>query len=417
MNFSEYLELECIATMGCTEPAAIALAVSTAAARIHGEITSIMLKVDPKMYKNCYAVGIPNSGHKTGIVWAIAIGASIECSSMGLECFKAATVNSISKAEKLISKGLISVDVLKEKADLFIDCTITGTKNRSRVVIEDKHTKITLIETDGKTEFEANRSFEDEKPDVRRTLAEMDIDEIIKLAKCISKEDENFFKNGIEMNRNIAKHGLSLLPKRFINMSSSDKLSYISTLVCAGVYARMWGEEMPVMSLAGSGNKGIVVFVPMDILNESGSYGERLILEATAMACMITSATTHHLGTLSAVCGCSNAAGIGLAAALVYLDGGSAEQISLAMTNMVGNVTGMICDGAKIGCALKTMTSVDSAFRASSLAMSGLGIPPSDGIVGNSGISSLANLGRIATKGMISTDDEILAIMREKMFK
>jgi L-cysteine desulfidase len=134
-----------------------------------------------------------------------------------------------------------------------------------------------------------------------------------------------------------------------------------------------------------------------------------------ALAALVTSATTHHLGALSAVCGCSNAAGIGLAAGLCLLEGGGPEQISLAVNNMVGNVTGMICDGAKIGCALKTMTAVDAAFRAVRLATCGIGIPKSDGIVGEDGLASLRNLGRIANQGMISTDAEILAIMQEKM--
>jgi L-cysteine desulfidase len=139
------------------------------------------------------------------------------------------------------------------------------------------------------------------------------------------------------------------------------------------------------------------------------------VLEALALSCLVTSATTHHLGTLSAVCGCSNAAGIGLAAGLVHLEGGGERALTLAINNMVGNVTGMICDGAKIGCALKTMTAVDAAFRAASLAMGGMGIPATDGIVGASDAASLENLGRIATAGMESADREILAIMQEKL--
>jgi L-cysteine desulfidase len=146
-----------------------------------------------------------------------------------------------------------------------------------------------------------------------------------------------------------------------------------------------------------------------------GGYPNRLTEEALALACLVTSATTHHLGTLAAVCGCSNAAGIGLAAGLVLIEKGGTKEISLAINNMVGNVTGMICDGAKIGCALKTMTAVDAAFRSSTLAMSGVGIPSSDGIVGGSGPESLKNLGRISNQGMLSADSEILRIMREKL--
>lgn len=137
--------------------------------------------------------------------------------------------------------------------------------------------------------------------------------------------------------------------------------------------------------------------------------------QAMGLAFLITSAATHHLGPLSAVCGCSNAAGIGLAAGLVCLADGDEAAISRAITNMVGNVTGMICDGARIGCAMKTMTAVDAAFRSASLALAGIGIPSSDGIVGRDGMASLVHLGRIATQGMRLVGAEILAIMQEKL--
>jgi len=213
----------------------------------------------------------------------------------------------------------------------------------------------------------------------------------------------------------IANHGLSLFPKRFVDMAQADPLTRISRLVCAGVYARMWGEDFVVTALAGSGNKGIVCSVPLTLYGKEIKSDPKLVDESLALACLVTSSTTHHLGTLSAVCGCSNASGIGLSAGLVLLQGGGPDEISMAVNNMVGNVTGMICDGAKIGCALKTMTSVDAAFRSASLALSGIGIPYSDGIVGEDGMTSLRNLGQIATEGMAQTDEEILKIMQEKL--
>jgi L-cysteine desulfidase len=177
----------------------------------------------------------------------------------------------------------------------------------------------------------------------------------------------------------------------------------------------MTGADYVVMSLAGSGNKGIVCSVPLALWGRLLGLPQERIDEALALACLVTSATTWHLGTLSAVCGCSNAAGIGLAAGLVALEGGGEEEVSLAVTNLVGNVAGMICDGAKIGCGLKVMTAVDAAYRAATLALNGIGIPVSDGIVGLDGRASLANLGRIANQGMVSADSEILEIMREKL--
>jgi L-cysteine desulfidase len=219
------------------------------------------------------------------------------------------------------------------------------------------------------------------------------------------------------MNIAIARYGLSLLPARFVELATQDSLTRLSRLVCAGVYARMCGEAYTVMSLAGSGNKGITVSVPISLWGREGGYAEERIDEALGLSCLVTSATTHHLGTLSAICGCSNAAGLGIASALVMLEGGKPEQIGLAVSNMVGNVAGMICDGAKMGCALKTMTAVDAAFRAATLALSGIGIPASDGIVGETGEASLANLGHLAQYGMASVDAEILDIMQSKLNK
>jgi L-cysteine desulfidase len=177
----------------------------------------------------------------------------------------------------------------------------------------------------------------------------------------------------------------------------------------------MSGEPLTVMSLAGSGNKGITVSVPIAVWGLENGYTQDRVDEALALACLLTSVTTHHLGTLSAVCGGANAAGIGLASALVMLQGGTPGQVGLAIGTMVGNVAGMICDGAKIGCAMKTMTGVQAAFQASSLALVGVGIPPTDGIVGADAEGSLQNLGQLARCGMSEVDRHVLQIMQDKL--
>ena len=172
---------------------------------------------------------------------------------------------------------------------------------------------------------------------------------------------------------------------------------------------------MPVMSLAGSGNKGIASTVPVLLWGREHGCEPSQIDAALAISCLVTSAATERLGTLSAICGAANASGLGVAAALVLLQGGDASALSRAVANMVGNVAGMICDGAKIGCAMKSMTGVEAAFRSAALALAGIGIPPTDGIVGASGEASLANLGCLAQIGMASVDREILRIMQGKL--
>jgi L-cysteine desulfidase len=169
------------------------------------------------------------------------------------------------------------------------------------------------------------------------------------------------------------------------------------------------------MSLAGSGNKGITASVPIALWGHHEGHSVASVEEALALACIMTSAVTYQLGTLSAICGAANAAGIGIATALVLLEGGGEAQADLAINNMVGNLAGMICDGAKIGCAMKTMTGVDAAFRAAQLAMAGVGIPATDGILGADGGTSLTNLGLLAKEGMKNVDEVVLQIMQEKL--
>lgn len=414
MNFSIYLDSEWVLALGCTEPAAIAYAVSLAAVQSEGSIEKIVLRVDPRMYKNCYAVGIPHSGRKIGIIWATALGAYLNAEDRPLALFEGTTDEVVAAAEKLIEAKKISVEVVSSRPELFIDVTVVGSDSTGRAVIEEFHTNVTSVLKDDSVVFAGGDEKSISSQTVREILSGYSLSELVALAREITDDDKRRLREGVALNLKIAEYGLDLFPEKFVEMGKRDRLTEISQMVCAGVYARMCGEDFPVMSLAGSGNKGIVASVPIHMWCADQTFSEDLIYEALAVTCLITSVATHHLGSLSAVCGCSNAAGIGLACGLVYVAGGSEDALSRAINNMVGNITGMICDGAKIGCALKTMTAVDSAFRSSSLALNGIGIPVSDGIVAGDGIGSLKNMAKIANDGMVYTDKEILKIMGDK---
>jgi L-cysteine desulfidase len=416
VTFTEYLAQEWKPALGCTEPASVAYAAATAAALASGDVLDVRLICDPRIYKNCYAVGIPHSEHKVGLRWALAIGSLLPDPSLKLECFRGIDARTLERAQALLDRNAVHIDVDTVKDALFIDVRVRRASGEGRACIEREHTQLTRLEKDGAARpVQSEREHAGPTRDLRDEVARLSFAELVEMARAISDDDRVLLARGVTLNLAIAQHGLGLFPRRFVEMSADDSLSRISRLVCAGVYARMWGEDFTVMSLAGSGNKGIVCAVPLALWGEELKRSTRVVEEALALACLVTSATTHHLGALSAVCGCSNAAGIGLAAGLIYLEGGGAEGVSLAVNNMVGNITGMICDGAKIGCALKTMTSVDAAFRSASLALSGIAIPFSDGIVGADGIESLRNLGSIARRGMSATDAEILRIMQDKL--
>ena len=416
MHITEFLTAEWKPALGCTEPAAVAHAASLAAAQGTGPVRFVRLVCDPRTYKNCYAVGIPNSGRRTGILWTLAIGAHLPDPAFGLRCFEQTTPAILDQAETLLQRHDAHVEVDPHRGELYIDVTVVREHGTGRAVLEREHTRLKKLEANGiVVGGEAGGTSAPEGPGLRARVAALSLRDMVDLAGTLGPEDRARLREGAAMNIAIARHGLSLMPGRFVDTATQDSLTRLSRLVAAGVFARMSGEALTVMSLAGSGNKGITVSVPLTLWGREAGIPEARVEEALALACLVTSATTHHLGTLSAVCGASNAAGAGIAAAVVHMEGGSPDQIGLAVSSMVGNVAGMICDGAKIGCALKTMTGVDAAFRAASLALSGIGIPPTDGIVGATGEASLENLGRLAQRGMAATDAEILDIMQGKL--
>ncbi len=441
MNLSEFLNAEWRPAMGCTEPAAVAWAACLAAGEGQGPVRQVRLVCDPRTYKNCYAVGLPNSGHRTGILWALGIGAHLGDTSLGLRSFEGCSPEILDKALVLMQRKGIQVEVDAQRTELLIDVTVTrengdgvgglclptpwGARGEQavppsmtvgRALLEREHTRLARLERDGQlVGGEASQPAAPAMGSIREAVAAQSIAQLITLARSASAEDRRSLREGAALNLAIADHGMSLLPPGFVSNKDQDSRARLSCLVSAGVHARMSGEPMTVMSLAGSGNKGITVAVPVTLWGQEAGHPQERIDEALAFACLMTSAATYHLGTLSAVCGAANAAGIGIAAALVLLGGGSAEQVGLAVNTMVGNVAGMVCDGAKIGCAMKTMTGVDAAFRAASLALAGVGIPDSDGIVGRNGEASLVNLGRLAQQGMAGADAVILDIMQDKL--
>ena len=416
LNMTDVLAAEWRPALGCTEPAAVAWAAALAAEQGEGQVRQVRLVCDPRTYKNCYAVGIPNAAKATGILWALALGACLPDGSLGLGSFGGTSPAILEAAGALIASHGVYVEVEAGEAELLVDVTVVREGGVGRAVLEREHTLVTRVERDGRLVGGARSGgAAPEAPSPRQAVADLSIQELMALAGTLDEGDRARLQEGVALNLAMARHGLSLLPPGFVAPAGQDSQTRLARLVSAGVFARMSGEALPVMTLAGSGNKGITVAVPISLWGRESGHAEARTEEALAFACLMTTAATWRLGTLSAICGAANAAGIGITSALVFLEGGDARQVGLAISNMVGNVAGMICDGAKIGCAMKTMTGVDAAFRAASLALAGIGIPATDGIVGADGEGSLVNLGRLARHGMIGVDAEILRIMQDKL--
>ena len=416
MNLTEYLAAEWKPALGCTEPAAVAYAACLAAGQGNGAPSLVRLVLDVRTYKNCHAVGIPNSGHKTGILWALALGAVLPDPTLGLQIFEAVTAEAQAQAAQLLECGAVQVEVDATQTELFIDCTVACAGGVGRAVLAQEHTRLVRLEADGLAVPVAETcAGRDGSEHIREQVGTLPLKALVDLLGTLTEADRARLRQGMALNLAMAEHSVGHLPPGFVPGEGAEPWLRIPRLVSAGVLGRMSGEPLTVMSLAGSGNKGITVALAMALWGRHKGHSEARIEEALALACLLTTATTHRLGTLSAVCGASNAAGIGIAAGLVHLGGGGLAPMDLAIQNMVGNLAGLICDGAKIGCAMKAMTGVEAAFRAAELAQSGFGIPATDGIVGSDGASSLVNLGRLAQRGMAGADTEILDIMQAKL--
>lgn len=416
MNLTEYLSAEWRPALGCTEPAAVAHAACLAARQGRGEPRMARLVLDVRTYKNCHAVGIPNSGGRTGVLWALALGAVLPDPAPGLQIFESAGPEALERAARLIERGALHVEVDASRADLFIDCTVACEGGVGRAVMEQEHTRLVRLEADGvAVAVPEARTPGVRSEGVRPQVGQLSLEGLVALAGTITEADRVRLREGLALNLAMAEHSVDRLPAGFVPGPGAEPWLRIPRLVSSGVLGRMSGEPLTVMSLAGSGNKGITVSVALGLWARHHGCSEARLEEALALACLLTTATTHRLGTLSAVCGASNAAGIGIAVGLVHLGGGGIPQMALAIHTMVGNLAGLICDGAKIGCAMKAMTGVEAAFRSAELALAGFGIPATDGIVGATGEASLAHLGRLAQRGMAGTDAEILDIMQAKL--
>lgn len=418
VTLAQLLELDWVPSFGCTEPAAVGYAAALARARLGRAPQRCAVAVDARMYKNGFAVGVPNSGGQVGLRWAAALGLAIGDPGRRLEIFREVSAAQLAEAAELVARGGVELEVEYTYDHLWLELTVWADGHSARVLVEHEHTAVARVEVDGVAQAlpaaQSSRAGPGAVAQLRRELAALAPDELVALAGAPGDAERAALKEGLRHNRAIANLGLSLLPGPFLAATAGDLQSRVGRLAAAGVYARMAGQPRTVFAVGGSGNKGITASVPLYEWALDTGRPEQLALEAVALSLAFTSGITSRLGSLSAICGCSNAAGVGVACGLVHLQGGTPAQMHLAVNNMVGCIAGMICDGAKLGCALKTFASIDTAFRSATLALAGVGIPAVEGIVGASAQASLSNLGRLSRRGMIGTDGEILRILADK---
>ncbi len=428
----ELIRKEVKPALGCTEPIAVALAVAKAMEIIEGRCgkTSswrlggnfrLDILVSGNILKNGMGVGIPGTG-MVGLHIAAALGAVCGKSSYGLEVLHDLNDESISIAKKMVEDGKVSVGIAETTHKLYVKAAVTDAEVHSAyAVIEDNHDSIVETSFDGTILSDCHASAEDTSTETKTTLDyNLTVKEIFDFASSVSYNDIRFILESRTLNLALAEEGLrgayGLRVGHSISLECNkevfggDFLSYAMALTAAASDARMAGCTLPAMSNSGSGNQGITVTMPVIAYSIRYGTSDEQLARALVLSHLIAIHIKGYLGKLSALCGCVIAS-TGSACGLVYLRGGDYVQVCSAIKNMIGNITGMVCDGAKVGCAMKVASGVSSALQSAVLARENLCISEHDGIIEKDIEKTIRNLGKIGSVGMQSTDNMILDIM------
>ena len=417
----QLLRSEVIPAIGCTEPIAVALCTARAKELLGAEPDSITVHLSKNVYKNALAVGIPNTG-MTGLPIAIALGATVGRSEYMLEVLRDATPEAVAYAKAYMLRVPATIKVDYEAPSLlYIHVEVSSNGQTAQATIMDEHTHFVELGTLNQESISIG--------EIETKENTLSLRRVYDFAASVDTTELTFLLEGAEMNTAAAEtsfadqygHGLGRLlrantltatpemEKLFGNTLFTKIISY----TCGACDARMSGAMVQVMSNSGSGNQGISCSIPVYLYAKENNCSEEQTLRALALSNLTVIYIKQSLGRLSALCGCVVAA-TGSAAGITYLMGGTYDEITYAIKNMIANISGMICDGAKPGCALKVTSGVATAIFSAYLAMQHSYADSTEGIVEDDIDRTIRNLTRIGHDGMKVTDDLILDIMTHK---
>jgi L-cysteine desulfidase len=431
-SIKDILGMEVAPALGCTEPIAVALAAAAAASLLpERTVDGIELWVDANIYKNGIAVTIPGTEGGSGIDLAAALGALGGDPSLRLEVLAPITRGDVEAAWALVAHGGVRVHVMDEERSIHICARLWAGERIAEALVADVHDNVVSLSLDGRPVVDhplvcGLSRGQDALSKLEAWLAERTLPELIALLDDLDRDDLAFLREGVDDNMRLAEYGLThgsglgvgLALERLAHegLLKKDMVLAARILTSAASDARMAGVKMPAMSSAGSGNHGLTAILPIWAVKDYVACDEERVLRAIALSHVITAHVKAHTGRLSAICGCSIAAGAGATAGVAYLMGGDHCHIAGAIKNVVGDLAGVICDGAKAGCSLKLATAAGTAVQSALFALHGLDVKCTDGIVAGSPEETMRNVGQLCTQGMVETDRTILRIMIEKGF-
>ena len=414
------IKREVIPAIGCTEPVAVSLCVARATELLGQLPEKISVRLSANILKNAMGVGIPGTG-MIGLPIAIALGAIVGRSEYGLEVLKDADESAVEAGKRYIDEQRISID-LKEGIEekLYIEVEAEADAHRAVAVISGGHTAFVYLKKDEevlldcRTATTATECAEDVELTLRR---------VYDFAMSTPVEEIEFIMESKRLNKAAAESafamdyghslGKTLRGERELKVLGDSIFTRILSYTASACDARMGGAMVPVMSNSGSGNQGITATLPVVVYGEECGASHEQMVRALILSHLTVIYIKQSLGRLSALCGCVVAAS-GSSCGITYLMGGGYEEVAMAVKNMIANLTGMICDGAKPSCALKLASGVSTAVLSAMLAMENRCVSKLEGIIDEDVDRSIRNLTTIGREGMDTTDALILNIMTNK---
>ena len=413
---------EVVPAIGCTEPIAVALCVAKASEILKNRHPQrITAQLSANILKNAMGVGIPGTD-MIGLPIAIALGALIGKSEYGLEVLKDCTPEAVEEGKQLIDAQAIQISLkegIKEKLYIEVCCEADG--NKATAIISGGHTHFVYESLNDNVLLNIRSDASSEAGDKE---VDLNLKKVFEFATTTPIEEIRFILEAKRLNKAAAERSLAgnyghELGKTLRESRSEKHLmgdntfTHILSYTSAACDSRMAGAMIPVMSNSGSGNQGIAATLPVVVYAEDNQKTEEELIRALTLSHLTVIYIKQSLGCLSALCGCVVAA-TGSSCGITYLMGGGYEQVAYAVKNMIANLTGIICDGAKPSCALKLTSGVSTAVLSAILAMEQKCVTAVEGIIEDDVDLSIRNLTRIGSEGMNETDKMVLDIMTHK---
>ena len=421
----EIINSEMEIATGCTEPAAIALTAATAKRHLPGTVKEITVAASINIIKNAMAAGLPGT-KKTGIAYAAAIGAVGGDIEKQLQVIDHVEPAKLEEAIALVEGKHVKLTRSDNPEKLYVDITLTDQDgNTARAIIAQTHTNVIHVEANGQVvkHIEAKKAVKGIASEV--IAGALSIKTVFEFADTLDRktDDLHMIEQAIAINTEISRighsgdYGLNIGKEISKAMAkgymSKDLVTQAVAATASGIDARMAGTDSPVVTNSGSGNQGITATVPILSAAQTLGVSEETMFKAVTLSNLMGIYIHSRFGRLSALCG-ATVAGAGAACGIVYLLGGKEKQLRYVINNMLGDVTGMICDGAKADCALKVSTCINAAFQCAFMAMNDVFVKHSDGIVENDAEKTIINFTDLGNKGSHVMDNLILDMLFNK---